>query len=158
LAQFKNMSDGDKLAAQAFQPFNAGKIFGSSAITPGTASPMTLTYQTYYIDDPLMPTIRPGQLYTPQLSTMMSNVRQSSAAQARANNSGPLKYVNPGTTNPVALNDPQYVVVNLSDLSTITITGPTSQGYAQAALDAHLSANPDDAGTMAVLPTYEAAS
>jgi len=81
-----------------------------------------------------------------------------SAAAARANNSGPLKYVNPGTTSPVALNDSQYVIVNLSDLSTTTITGPRSQGYAQAALDAHLSANPDDTGTMAVLATYETVS
>ena len=119
---------------------------------------MTLNYKTYYIDDVMMPALRPGNLYTPTLTTMMSNVRQSAAAQARANTSGPLKYVSPGTTSPVALNDPQYIVVQLSDLSTTTITGPTSQGYAQAALDAHLSANPDDAGTLAVLPTYEAAS
>ena len=158
LAQFQTMSDSAKLAAQAFQPFHAGKVFGSSAITPGTPSTLQLTYDTHYIDDVMMPALRAGLPYTPGLTTMLSNSRQGAAAQAKANSPGLRKYINPGTLGAVQINDAQYVVAQLSDLSTTSITGPTSQGYAQAALAAHLSSNPDDDGTLAVLPTYETSS
>jgi len=161
--QFVNLSDSGKLAAQAFELFHSGKQMGSTAVlAPKQQSSLTEQFTLYYIDNlQLAPTRIILAQYVRPAALTAALLGQSASANVPARNAGQFKYVPPGTTSPIQVLDPQFVVVDATTLAvngTISPAGGATQAAAVANLQSYQKANPGAAGSLQVVALYEAAA
>jgi len=154
--QFLTLSDADKLSRPSFEKFDAGVIIGSSAITQGQDSHRVVTYQEHYIDDRASFS-RFSRFYQMPAGIHLALSAQGAGFNSAVKNTGLAKYgTGPGPAA-VSVQDPQYVINSVTDLSVRSdILGQsTSYFAANAALQAHLSDHPEDAGNLQIMPEYE---
>jgi hypothetical protein len=158
--QFLNLSDADKLSKPSFEEMDAGVNIGSSAILNGQDSPRTVVYQEYYIYDPnnfssfSRPYLMPARIH-------LALSAQGAGFASQVKNTGLQKYSKGPTTPAIIVDEPQYVVTSVLDLSIrADVLGSSGGSYfqAQAALGAYLSANPAEAGNLQIMPLHEVAA
>jgi hypothetical protein len=161
--QFETLSDGDKLSKPSYQLFDAILNIGSNAIAAdATPSVLDVHYATYYVENPAVPATSADRSYRPSVTTQLALAGQGAAASSPARASGAGKYVAPGSASPISTADVSYVVASTTTLQidTSVSSSPSwsSQAAAEMALSAYLAANPQSAGTLQVIPAYEAAA
>jgi hypothetical protein len=156
--QFLTLSDADKLSRASFEKFDAGVIIGSSAITQGHDSDRVVTYQEFYIDD-FAGFSRFSRFYQMPAGIHLALTAQGAGFNSGVKNTGLAKYSTGPAPAPVSVQDPQYVITSVTDLSVRSdILGQsTSYFEAKAALQAHLSDHPEDAGNVQIMPEHEVA-
>ena len=75
-----------------------------------------------------------------------------------AKNTGLGKYSTGQTSSPITVNEPQYVVASVDDLSVRSDIAPgsgTSYFQAKGALSSYLAAHPSESQDLQVIPTHE---
>jgi hypothetical protein len=154
--QFLTLSDADKLSKPSFEKFDAGVIIGSSAITQGQDSHRPVTYQEHYIDDPSSFS-RFSRYYHMPADIHLALSAQGAGFNSAVKNTGLAKYGTGPAPTPISVQDAQYVVTSVTDLSVRSdIVGQTTSYFqAHAALQAHLSDHPEDAGSVQIMPLHE---
>jgi hypothetical protein len=159
--QFEALSDGDKLSKPSYQQFDATISFGSTEVASGSGSLLDVHYETYYVEDQNIPAKPLTRAYRPLVPTQLALAGQGAAAQSSARGTGSTKYVVPGLVSPITVSAPAYAIastVTLQVNTSLSVPGGTSQAAAEGALEAHLSAHPEDIGMLQVIPLYEAAA
>jgi hypothetical protein len=154
--QFLTLSDADKLSKPSFEKFDAGVIIGSSAIAQGQDAHRPVTYQEHYIDDPASFS-RFSRYYTMPAAIHLALSAQGAGFNSALKNTGLAKYGTGPAPPAISVQEPQYVVTSVTDLSVRPdILGQsTSYFQANAALQAHLSDHPEDAGSVQIMPLHE---
>jgi hypothetical protein len=154
--QFLTLSDADKLSKPSFEKFDAGVIIGSSAVKQGQDSHRPVTYQEHYIDDPAGFS-RFSRYYHMPADVHLALSAQGAGFNSAVKNTGLAKYGTGPAPTPISVQDPQYVVTSVTDLSLRSdIVGQsTSYFQANAALQSHLSDHPEDAGSVQIMPMHE---
>ena len=154
--QFLTLSDADKLSKPSFEKFDAGAIIGSSAITQGQDSHRPVTYQEHYIDDPASFS-RFSRYYHMPADVHLALSAQGAGFNSAVKNTGLAKYGTGPAPAAISVQEPQYVVTSVNDLSVRSdILGQsTSYFQANAALRAHLSDHPGDAVSVQIMPLHE---
>jgi len=156
--QFLTLSDADKLSRPSFEKFDAGVIIGSSAITQGQDSDRVVTYQEFYIDD-FASFSRFSRLYQMPAGIHLALTAQGAGFNSAVKTTGLAKYSTGPAPAPVSVQDPQYLITSVNDLSVRSDVLGQSTSYfeASAALRAHLSGHPEDAGNLQIMPEHEVA-
>jgi hypothetical protein len=157
--QFLSLSDADKLSKPSFEEMDAGVNIGSSAILNGQDSPRTVVYQEFYIYDPANFSI-PSRLYLMPANIHLALSAQGAGFASQVKNTGLQKYSVEPTTPAIVVDEPQYVVTSVLDLSVrADILAGTGSTYfqAQAALNSYLAVNPAEAGDLQIMPMHEVA-
>jgi hypothetical protein len=153
--QFLALSDADKLSKPSFEMYDAGVWIGASAIQNGQDSPRTVTYQEFYIDNPLTFS-RPTGFYHMPGAIHLALGGQSAGSTSPVRNTGLLKYSNNPAQPAFAVKDAQYLVASDADL---TVRSDIQAGgryfQAQTALGTYLSAHPAEAGSLQIMPLHE---
>jgi hypothetical protein len=158
--QFLNLSDADKLSKPSFEEMDAGVNIGSSAILNGQDSPRTVVYQEFYIYDPANFSIPTGPYLMPA-NIHLALSAQGAGFASQVKNTGLQKYSVGPTPPAIVVDEPQYVVTSVLDLSVrADILAGTGSTYfqAQAALSSYLAANPSEAGDLQIMPMHEVAA
>jgi hypothetical protein len=158
--QFLNLSDADKLSKPSFEEMDAGVNIGSSAILNGQDSPRTVVYQEFYIYDP-NDVSSPSGIYLLPAHIHLSLCAQGAGFASLVKNTGLQKYSKGPTTPAVVVEEPQYVVTSVVDLSIRSdVLGGSGGTYfqAQAALSAYLAANPGENVNLQIMPLHEVAA
>jgi hypothetical protein len=158
--QFLNLSDADKLSKPSFEEMDAGVNIGSSAILNGQDSPRTVVYQEFYIYDPANFSIPSGPYRMPA-NIQLALSAQGAGFASQVKNTGLQKYSAGPTTPAILVDEPQYVVTSVLDLSIrADIVGGAGSTYfqAQAALNSYLAANPAETGELQIMPLHEVAA
>lgn len=160
-AQFFDLSDDDKLARPSFETHDAGvRITGAGLVTCGAPVEKTISYETFYIDQPNgilrtdpVPASKPfglGDL------TFVLAIGASGRATIRA--AGNRRYNAPG--NPMKIAPQKFVITDKSSLTPAGI-GPT-QGttYSDAAafLRAATAQTPAQGATLQIVANHELAA
>jgi hypothetical protein len=155
--QFLTLSDADKMSKPSFEPYDAGVNIGSSAIQNGQDSPRTVVYEEYYIYDPAKFSLFSRAYMMPANIHLVLSAQGAGFASA-VKNTGLQKYGTGQVTPAISVNEPQYVVTSVQDLSIrgdIVAGSGTTYFQAQAALQSHLSANPGESGNLQIVPVHE---
>jgi hypothetical protein len=158
--QYFTLSDADKIGKPSFEYYNAGVKIGSSDLVVGADSPRTVVYEERYIDVP-EGLSRFSRFYQMTADIHLSLSRQGAGFQSSLKNSGLPKYVTPGMTSAVAVNEPQFVIASTQDLSVRADLAPAEGAAyfaASVSLSAHLAAHPEEAGNLQIIPIHEAAA
>jgi hypothetical protein len=158
--QFLNLSDADKLSKPSFEEMDAGVNIGSSAILNGQDSPRTVVYQEFYIYDPANFSIPTGPYLMPA-NIHLALSAQGAGFASQVKNTGLQKYSVGPTPPAIVVDEPQYVVTSVLDLSVrADILAGTGSSYfqAQAALSSYLAANPAETGDLQIMPMHEVAA
>jgi hypothetical protein len=156
-AQYEDMDDGQKLAAQSYEPFSSGLTLGEATVAAGPVSSLDVHYDTQIIDDVFRPA-RSGPRYRMPLGLQDALDRQGAGALSPVLSSGNARYLVPGLVSPVRTLTPGFVVTSVDDLTVrYDITGgvATTQLGASTQLAAHLARHPEDAGSLQVMPAHE---
>jgi hypothetical protein len=155
-AQFLTLSDADKLSAPSFERYDAGVNIGSSAVTHGKDSSRPVTYQEHYIDDPASFSRASGYYYMPA-EIHLALAAQGAGFASPVKNTGLAKYQAASTPAAVTVQEPQYVVTSVIDLSLRSdILGSGSSYFkAQAALKTYLAHHPEEASHVQIMAMHE---
>jgi len=154
--QFLTLSDADKLSRPSFEKYDSGLNIGSSAITQGQDSHRPVTYQEHYIDEPT-DFSRFSRLYYMPAGIHLALTAQGAGYASLIKNTGSSKYSNGPAQAAITVQEPQYVVTSVTDLSLrpdILGNGTTYYG-AQAAMQAHLAMHPEESGQVQIMPAHE---
>jgi hypothetical protein len=156
--QFQQLTDDQKISTQAFEQFDSGMLIGDPSVRAGHDAPRTVAMQWRYIPDPTKVSILDR---VAPISDEMLTAATALGAGARSlvKNSGTSRYTGPGMKSILSTDPVQYVVASTEDLTVrgdIAPAAGTTNYSADAALAAHLAANPQDAGRLQVVPRYEA--
>jgi hypothetical protein len=156
VGHFTKMSDDEKLTRPSYEPFNSGASIGSDATTAGHVSSLDVHYETTLVDEDKTP--QPADLYALGIDKLVL-ASQSSAGMSKVMNSGSGKFVEPGTTSAVSVEDVTHVIASTEDLS-VMVGLTDSEGISSAAakdrLARHLAQHPEDTGAFQVIPAHEA--
>jgi hypothetical protein len=155
--QFLTLSDADKLSNPSFELYDAGVNIGSSAVLNGQDSPRTVTYNEFYIYD-LAGFSQFSQIYQMPANIHLALSAQGAGFTSPAKNTGLGKYSNGQTSSPIAVNEPQYVVTSVNDLSVRSDIAPgsgTSYFQAKSALGTYLATNPAESQDLQIIPLHE---
>jgi hypothetical protein len=158
--QFLTLSDADKLSRPSFERYDTGVTVGSAAILAGADSPRTVTYEERYIDVPTNFS-RFTRLYAMPANIHGALVAQGAGYLSPLKNTGMTKYRDGPATPAVTTQDPAYVVAGVDDLAirsdVVTAAGVT-YFQARASLNSYLTAHPEEAANLQILPAHEAAA
>jgi hypothetical protein len=160
IGQFETLSDADKLSKPSFEDYDAGVTIGSEAVVSGQDRPCTVTYHEYYIDSPTSFSRFTG-LYQMPSAIHEALSAQSAGYNSPLKNSGLTKYSAGPQPAAITIEEPPYVVTNVVDLSVrsdISAGDGTTYYQAQAAVQSYLDANPNETGTLQIMPLYELAA
>jgi hypothetical protein len=160
IGQFETLSDSDKLSKPSFEAYDAGVTIGSATVVSGEDRARTVTYQEYYIDTPVGFSRFTGHYMMPAAIHAALSA-QGAGFNSPLKNSGMQKYTAGPQPAAVIIDDPPYVIANITDLSVrsdISSSDGTTFFQAQAAMQSHLAANPNDIGTLQIVPVYELAA
>jgi hypothetical protein len=115
-----------------------------------------VTYQEHYIDD-FSSFSRFSRFYQMPAGIHLALTAQGAGSNSAVKNSGLAKYSAGPAPSPITVQDPQYVITSVMDLSVRSdiLSQSTSYFQANAALQAHLSNNPGDAGNLQIMPEHE---
>jgi len=155
--QFLTLNDADKLSNPSFELYDAGVDIGSSAVLNGQDSPRTVNYNEFYIYD-LSGFSQFSRIYQMPANIHLALSAQGAGFNSPAKNTGLGKYSTGQTSSPIAVNDPQYVVASVDDLSVRSDIAPgsgTSYFQAKAALGTYLSTNPSEFQNLQIIPLHE---
>ena len=165
--QFLNLSDADKLAAPSFEKYDAGATIGPAAIAAGPDSPRTVVYQERIVDD-RAGFSRPTHLYAMPAAVLQATASLGAGFASPLKISGLAKYGAPGAvtaaapvTPAIIARAPAYLVSRVDDLTVradIVPAAGTTYFQARAALAAHLTAHPEEADDLQILPAHEVAA
>jgi hypothetical protein len=158
VGQFTQMSDDEKLTRPSYEAFHSGASIGSDETTAGHVSSLDVHYETTLIDEDKTLQVLP--LYALGIE-MVVLASQSAAGVSKVMNSGSGKFVEPGTTSAVSVDDLKHVIASTDDLSVatgLTDAAGISAAAATELLARHLAEHPEDADTLQVIPAYEAAA
>lgn len=156
-AQFFNLSDDEKLSRPSFETHDAGaRLTGSGMIKCGTPVSKTISYETFYVDQPGGPlrsdTVTP--LKTFGIGDLSSILAFGASGQAPIRSAANLLYRAPG--NPVKIAAQSFTIV---DQSTLAVSGITPQGTtysdAKAALDEAAAQSPALLASLQIVATHE---
>ncbi|MCI4350596.1 MAG: hypothetical protein L3K15_03675 [Thermoplasmata archaeon] len=162
--QFQNLSDADKVSKPPFEPMNSGIAFGSDGFSVGSYQPATLTYDPYYVGDPLFPSvlvaIEPAMMPLMALSAqqVVQFARLGGAATAPGQRSGTLQFGQSTSGASFLPTPPGFLVTDTATAtrrSDITRVATTRVG-AEAQLGAYLAVHPQESGTLQVSASYAA--
>jgi hypothetical protein len=156
-AQFRDMSDDDKLSSPSFEAMDSGVAVISADLANGPAIGADLVYETKIIDAPDHPARTVG-VYRPSLGAVLAQLETGALARSSFLNSGALRFAPPPGPPIARLDDVRYVVVSNRDLTMRrdVLGAAASHGAALAALDAHLDAHPAERGQLDLVPIHEA--
>ena len=156
-AQFAELSDAQKLSIPAFEPMDAGIEFGSDAVTGGAGLTANLSYETRIVDFPYDG--RTAPVYQLPRAHLLAMMASSGSARAPIRSKGDKAFApEPGRVVGINFADESYVVASTKDMAARPdLLAPTSKGDAQAWLDAHLAAHPEDRDALQVVAAHEAA-
>jgi hypothetical protein len=154
--QFLTLSDADKLSRPSFEKYDAGLNIGSSAITQGQDSHRPVTYQEHYIDEPTGFS-RFSRLYYMPAGIHLALTAQGAGYASLIKNTGSSKYSSGPAQAAISVQEPQYVVTSVNDLSVRSdvLGSSTSYFQAKAALQTHLAAHPEESGQVQIMPVHE---
>jgi hypothetical protein len=146
--QVEELTDDQKLSRASFERMQAGIEVASASVHHGPPVIKDIEYETRLIDSATQS--RPGSLLAlaARIHLALGAATQSSLVTAgfRAF-SAPLSFREA---------DEGFVVASTVDLTLRPdITGPTTQGAAWQALDAHLAEHPEERGTLQIVPSHE---
>lgn len=156
--QFLKLSDADKLSRPSYEKYDAGIRIGSSDVVAGTDSPRTVVYEERYVDE-LTKFSRFSRRYIMSATVHAALTKQGAGYMSAVKTTGLAKYRGGPEPTPIETADPTYVVAGIDDLairSDIASADGVAYFQARAALDAHLAANPQDAGNLQIVGLYEA--
>jgi hypothetical protein len=155
--QFLTLQDADKLSTPSFELYDAGVDIGSSAVLNGQDSPRTVAYNEYYIYD-LSDFSQFSRIYQMPANIHLALSAQGAGFTSPAKNTGLGKYSAGQTSSPIRVNQPQYVVTSVDDLSVRSDIAPgagTSYFQAKAALSTYLATNPSEMQNLQIIPLHE---
>ncbi len=157
--QFFELSDEQKLSKESFEKMASGATIGVDDITKGATSTLEVHYETFLVDDPILPS-RPAARYKLDANTFMWQLRVGAGSLSPVRCTGELKFSQPGVVGKVQVADVMHVIVSTDDLSVrgdLLDADGTTQVSADSALDRHLAKNPEDRGRVQVMPKHEVA-
>jgi hypothetical protein len=160
IGQFETLSDADKLSKPSFEDYDAGVTVGSAAVASGQDRPRTVTYQEYYIDTPTSFSRFTGRYLMPA-GIHLALSAQSAGYTSPLKNTGLSKFSAGPQPAAATIDEPPYVIANITDLgvrSDISSAAGTTYYQAQAAVQKYLQANPEETGTLQIMPLYEVAA
>ncbi|KAB2911202.1 MAG: hypothetical protein F9K40_01220 [Kofleriaceae bacterium] len=147
-AQFEALSDPERLSRPGFEKMVAGATLAADVVTTGAELIAPVEYETFVFPSPT-PAPEP---YTPTVG------QQIAGTDRAANASAPLRP--PRAPTPlVALGEETFVIASTDDLTPrldLIAAGP--RGAVELALRKHLADNPAAAGSLQVVPRFEAAA
>jgi hypothetical protein len=156
IGQYTDLSDDQKLTALSYQPMKSGISIGSSEVLTSSNVECVVAYQDGYIDgdDTGM---RLRQVYLIPRDVHLAYSRMGAGFVSARRTKSVAQFTPPGTVSAIAVGDMHYVVAGTDDLAVRSdiLAAPTTQFEAQAALNAHLAANPADRGSVQVVTMHE---
>jgi hypothetical protein len=158
-AQFNQMSDADKLSAPSFEPMPAGFTVSDGAVAFGKQYDTDIEFETFIIDSVTAPH-RPAPRYPLSLTATLAMAKSGAAARGALFTTGiHASEPAPGTPPLVSMSAETYVIAGVDDLAVrADLATPGGKAATMAALARHLAANPGDAGSLQIIPTYELAA
>jgi hypothetical protein len=152
---YKDLSESDKLTRPAFEPMQAGVRIARDDYSCGPPIESDLTYETIRLS-PVRPT--PGQNAKPggqANATLLALASLGGAGRADRD-----RTTHSGLSIPVTVSGSDHSVVastkDLTKASDPMLAKAQTYSLASQALDAHLAANPQDAGAYQVVGAHEA--
>lgn len=165
--QFFDLSDAQALSEPGYTAHPAGAVLASGTLQAMAATaqdPTTpfyvttaVSYQTAVEDDSLQTSHSSGAYPLAENVALAMSANGASALSPRRSG-GAQKYISPGLTSSVEVQDPLYVVVSTTDLSVssdVTLSTPDSYRVVQVRLAQYLDDNPGQGGTLEVIPVCE---
>jgi hypothetical protein len=145
-AQFEALSDPERLSRPGFEKMVAGATLVGDVVTTGSQLIAQVEYETFTFPSP---TAAP-EPYRPDFD------QQIAGTATAANANAPLRP--PRSPSPlVSLDEESFVIASTEDLTArldLIAAGP--RGAAELALREYVTANPGAAGTLQVVPQFEA--
>jgi hypothetical protein len=158
-AQYKTMSDAEKLSSPSFEPFHAGTTLSASGtfLRVGHAVHREARYEITIVDkEPRPPFVLSVLAFLG--SSLWTHMLGGSAVALAGVSAGNRKLREPYEEK-VAVGSEKYVVAFTATNQPIAATAAfSSEAMAKDHLTAHVAANPGLAGTMHVVPAFEAAA
>jgi hypothetical protein len=158
--QFFELSDEDKLSKASFDKLNAGLTIGSDNIIKGAESKVDVHYETYLVDDPILPSRAAGR-YRLNADLFLAQLRVGAGSLSPVRMSAELKFSEPGAEGKIRLGDLAHVIVTTDELSVrgdLLDGEGASQVSAENRLERHLAKHPEDRGRLQVMPKHELAA
>jgi hypothetical protein len=154
-AQYREMSDEEKLSGPSFVQMHAGFTVAGDAVRLGAVVSVPVEYATI----PLGATTLAGfsglsPVHTLRATTAHTFAQRGPAARSTLARSGMSKFT-PTTTRLVELAEELYFIIEWPTPLATPIVAPTSKGLAQAALATYLSENPEARGTLRVVSAHD---
>lgn len=157
-AQYRDMSDADKLSAKSFVAFPAGATIGSTDIKTGTDTDLDLEYDTQIIDN-FLSAPRRGISYRPSMAHLLALAGQGAGALSLVWATGNAKFKTTGVVSSISNRDPSYVAASVVDLQVnhaITPGMAANQYQARVALESYLAVHPEDGAKYQIMLAHEA--
>lgn len=147
-AQFRELSDDEKLRAPSFEPMTAGASVGGGTVA-GAPVKKTLGFATIVVRNG---SAAAGKRFTPSADTIRQLAQAGAAAGAGTRTTGRAKYHN--RLLGIGVGAPAYVVATKTGLRQAAAGDGTYTGAAEA-LRAYVAANPDEAGDVQIVRASE---
>jgi hypothetical protein len=156
-AQFKDMTDDQKLSSPSFARMDAGVALASQAVAAGAALGTNLVYETKIIDDMRTPA-RVVAPYQPARGAVLAQLDVGALARSTYLNSGERRFEPPRRESVAGLDEIEYVVVSTRDLAVRddVLRRASTHGTADAALADYLRLHPEARGQFEVVAVHEA--
>jgi hypothetical protein len=150
-AQFLTLSDDDELAAPSFEVFDSGVELGDGALANGPILSRPIGYETLIVDTPGGTPV-PADVYKPPIGWRPG-------IRTVLKDSGRLRYAMPSQPM-IRAATLDYVIATTDQIAASGVGATTGQTFAQAraALAAAIAQNPDQRGTLQIVPHYEVAA
>jgi hypothetical protein len=156
-AQFEDLSDADRLSRAGYELMASGVSLATSAVTASAELTAPVSYDTTLIVNGV---VQSAPAFRPTLTAQLLGCARA------ANASAPLRtasrggaFAAPALLNRGGLADDRFAIASSSTLTARTeLAAAAPRGAIELALAAHLAANPNDAGTLIVVPTHELAA
>jgi hypothetical protein len=156
-ALFKDMKGDEKLSTPSYEKHDSGFTIAPDNVVPGDINAHKITYDTDVIDP--AGNDNAGASFDLPLRHLLAMLAKGASALGGIRRSGAQTFVDPTAPVLVHLSDEGFVVADACSLvaNTSVTPAPLARSAAQSALDAHVQAQPSDAGQFRVIPAYLAA-
>jgi hypothetical protein len=155
-AQYRKMSDHEKLSIPSYEPFDSGLSVTDQNVSRGAPLGRDVEYETVLIDSRWES--RAAGRYPLPLGHQLAMLKGGAQQLSDLRNTGFARFAT-ATPKQFQMDDEQYVVVSSDDLTAqaALLAFPTTKGGAFDALASHLRAHPGDRDKYQVVPLHEAA-
>jgi hypothetical protein len=156
-AQYFELSEEEKLARPSFEQHDAGVRLTVEKLTAcGGAVSKTISYETYYVDQPGVLRTDPGTPPKPFVLGALSTVLAIGASgRAAIRTAGDRRYTAPGT--PVQVAPQSFVIADRSSLTLAGLGAPQGSTYSDAAavLQSALEQSPARRAALQIVSSHE---